>query len=433
MNRKTNNTSGKKKIILLAFGVFFIFSISFFEIYAQNNDDNKISLAVTPPLFQVSIEPGGRWVSSVKVVNGGKREIEIYATPVNFEARGEDGSARFIPMVEGGTGGVISAEWINISRGPYKVPAEGGVDIPFTVSVPDDATPGGHYSALLVGIEPADEQTQESVVRVSSLVSVLFLLRVEGDVVESGHIREFGTDSRWYDKPEARFVVTFENTGNVHLQPRGVIEIYNMWGNQRGVIPVNTRGQFGNVLPNSSRSFAFRWEGDGSLFEAGKYTANVTLAYGADGSRYVSETVGFWVLPIVPFLIVLGVILFLTLIFVGFIRFYVKRVLAYEKKRLGIEKERSVRTISIESLKAPIRDSVIDMKKGLKEEKEKGGPKEVLWKMISRYRLLVFVFFAVIFLGLCIYFFISVGTSSNFNFKIFEENPVGEGQSEVSI
>ncbi len=417
----------KGKTIFLTIVLLCSFGFFASSLFAQNNNDNRLSLAVTPPLFQVSIEPGSRWSSSVKMVNGGNNEIEIYATPVNFEARGEDGSARFIPIVDGGSDGVMSAEWINISRGPYTVPAEGGVDIPFVISVPEDATPGGHYFALLIGTEPADEQTEGSVVRVSSLVTVLFLMRVEGDVIESGHIREFRTDTGWYNRPEARFTVSFQNTGTVHLQPRGVIEIYNMWGNQRGVIPINTRNQFGNVLPESSRSFSFRWEGEGSLFEAGRYTANVTLAYGTDGARNVSETVSFWVLPVAPFLTVLGTILALLVIISGAIRLYIRRVLAYEKLRLGLEPERTPKKVSLRSLQAPIRDSVIDMKRDLKEERKKG-----FWRglknLVFRYRTLSLFILFVLFLVIAFYFFISAGLSSEIKFRIFEERPAGEAE-----
>ncbi len=417
----------KGKTIFLTIVLLCSFGFFASSLFAQNNNDNRLSLAVTPPLFQVSIEPGSRWSSSVKMVNGGNNEIEIYATPVNFEARGEDGSARFIPIVDGGSDGVMSAEWINISRGPYTVPAEGGVDIPFVISVPEDATPGGHYFALLIGTEPADEQTEGSVVRVSSLVTVLFLMRVEGDVIESGHIREFRTDTGWYNRPEARFTVSFQNTGTVHLQPRGVIEIYNMWGNQRGVIPINTRNQFGNVLPESSRSFSFRWEGEGSLFEAGRYTANVTLAYGTDGARNVSETVSFWVLPVAPFLTVLGTLLALLVIISGAIRLYIRRVLAYEKLRLGLEPERTPKKVSFRSLQAPIRDSVIDMKRDLKEERKKG-----FWRglknLVFRYRTLSLFILFVLFLVIAFYFFVSAGLSSEIKFRIFEERPAGEAE-----
>lgn len=416
---------------LISLATFFL---SGFFIEKAEAQSNSITFSVTPPLIQLSVEPGGRWASSVKIVNGGKSNIDIYATPVNFEARGEGGLAKFVPIIKDDRSeGMTSAEWIDVRRGPYSVPAESGVNIPFMISVPEDASPGGHYSALLIGTEPVNDPTEGSVVRVSSLVTSLILMRVEGDVIESGFVREFRTDAGWYKRPEAGFMVNFQNDGTVHLRPRGVIEIYNMWGKSRGTIPINTGSQFGNVLPDSSRSFSFRWEGEGSLLEAGRYTANLTMVYGTDGSRSVSETVNFWVLPIIPLLVVLSITVFLILIFVGFIRFYVKRVLAYEKKRLGIEKEKGVRTVSIESLKSPIRDSVIDMKKGLKEEKKKGDSKEVLWKMISRYRLLVFVFLAVVFLAFFVYLFISAGTSTNFDFKIFEEHPVEESESEFPI
>lgn len=416
----------KKESLFLTAVLFCLFALSVPNIFAQNSDDNQISLAVTPPLFQVSVEPGGRWTSSVKMINGGKKDIEIYVTPINFKARGADGSARFIPIVDGNTEGLTPAEWIDVFRGPYLVSAESSVDISFTVSVPEDASPGGHYTALLIGTEPADDKIEGSVVKVSSLVTALFLMRVEGDVVESGFIREFRTDAGWYKRPEARFTVNFQNTGTVHLQPRGVIEIHNMWGEKRGVIPINSgNNQFGNVLPESSRSFSFRWEGENSVFEAGRYTASATLAYGTDGSKYVSDTITFWVLPLVPILTILGIILTLVTIFFGVIRLYIKRVLLYEKNRLGFEEKKSFKKVSLESLQAPIRETVIDMKRDFSEEKERGLG-EAFKNFIIRFRLLFFILFAVVFLSLVFYFFVSTGKNPESKFRIFEEKSSGE-------
>jgi hypothetical protein len=416
----------KKETLLLIVVLFCFFGLSIPKIFAQNSDGNQISLAVTPPLFQVSVEPGGRWNSSVKMINGGKKDIEIYVTPINFQARGADGSARFIPIMDGEVEGITSAEWIDVFRGPYLVSAESSVDISFTVSVPEEASPGGHYAALLIGTEPADDQIEGSVVKVSSLVTALFLMRVEGDVVESGLIREFRTDTGWYNRPEARFSVNFQNTGTVHLQPRGVIEIYNMWDEKRGTIPINSgNNQFGNVLPDSFRVFSFRWEGENSVFEAGRYTANITLAYGTDGSKHVSDTITFWVLPLIPILTVLGIILTLIMVFFGAIRLYIKRVLAYEKNRLGFEEKKSFKKVSLKSLQAPIRETVIDMKRDFSKEKKRGFG-EAYKNFVIRFRILFFVLFAVIFLMIFFYFFVSKGKNPENEFRIFEERPSGE-------
>lgn len=419
--------SALKNISILALFLSFLISLFSFSDASAQNGSNRISISVTPPLFQLSVEPGGRWASSVKMVNGGTSDIEVYATPVNFMARGEDGSAKFIPVIDGPSEGLTAAEWIDVSRGPYTVPSERSIDIPFTVSVPEDAVPGGHYAAFLIGTEPADESLEGSVVRVSSLVTSLLLMRVEGEVIESGYIREFRTDTGWYKRPEARFTLRFQNTGNVHLRPRGLIEIENMWGESRGSIPINTGNQFGNVLPDSSRAFHYRWEGEGSLFELGRYTATVTLSYGENGSKHASQKVTFWVMPAIPLLVILGLVFAVLLVLFISTRLYIRKVIAYEKVRTegskGMYPKRI--TVTTSALTAPARESVIDMKRTFKE-REKRGTRAVIRDILMRYRYFFLSLIAVAVLVSTVLLFVSFGRSSDINFRIFEERPIGE-------
>ncbi len=412
----------------IIFSLLTLILISVFGMNVSAQEPERISLAVTPPLFQLTVEPGQEWASSVTMVNSGTSDIEVYATPVNFESRAEDGTARFIPQLNDPEDALNPAGWLSITRGPYTVPAEGSVDIPFTMSVPDDAPPGGHYAALLIGTEPVDDELEGSGVRVSSLVTSLLLMRVAGEVVEEGSIREFRTDAGWHDRPEARFTLRFENTGNVHLRPQGIIEIENMWGESRGSIPINTGNQFGNVLPESSRSFHYRWEGENSPFEIGRYTATVTLAYGESGRKHASQEVTFWVMPVMPLLITLGVIVFGILTLFISIRLYIRRVLAFEKKaRSGTKAKRSSKRVVVtpSALSAPARESVIDMKQTFREREEKGTG-TVVADILRRYRYLFLSLIAIVVLTSLVLLYVSFGRSDGGTFRIFEERPAGE-------
>ncbi|MFP4616554.1 MAG: hypothetical protein ACLFNR_00115 [Candidatus Paceibacterota bacterium] len=406
----------------LSLAIIFIL-LSLFVLPGDMFASDRMSIAVTPPLFQVSVEPGQPWASSLKLVNNGKSDIEIYANPVNFQASGESGIARFTPRLDDSEDALNPAGWLSVSRGPYEVPAEGSVDIPFTVLVPEDAPPGGHYAAFLVGTDPVDEDLQGTGVKVSSLVTSMLLMRVEGDVFEEGDIREFRTDAGWFNETDVRLFLKFENTGNVHLRPRGAIKIEDMWGKQRGSIPINMDNSFGNVLPDSARSFNFRWEGEGSILEAGRYTASVTLAYGSDGDRYVSDELTFWVIPMVPLVIAISVITLFILILFFSIRLYVKRVVSvYESSGKG--KSTSVRVKS-KAFIAPARESVIDMKRTVKDRGNKTY-RGVLFDILKRYRYFFLSLFVILVVALSLYIFIISGIYSDRSFNVFQEHPISE-------
>ncbi len=324
--------------------------------------EQKLILTVTPPLFQLNIGPGEFWASSLKVVNTNPYDLTLYASTMNFEASGEVGQGKFIPLVRDDpeAASITLAHWIEIESGPFLVPREKSIEIPFSVRIPQNAPPGGHYAAILVGTRPPREVEKGASIQVSSFVSSLIFVRIKGEVVESGDIREFFSEHTFYQKPDVTFTLRFENKGNVHLQPQGDITIYNMWGKERGKIPINQKTDFGNVLPKSVRKFVFEWQGEESFFEAGRYKAVATLTYGKEARQNISQTTYFWVVPLTPVAGILGGLALFILIMTLAIRAYIKRALLIYQEKLGIPAPGA--RLPIKAWIAPVRESTIDMR-----------------------------------------------------------------------
>lgn len=354
------------------------------DVYA---DDGSLSITLTPPLFQLTVGPGETWKSSIKIVNNNTYDVTYYAQLMNFAAEGEGGKSQFVPLVDGayaeGTQHTESlARWITITKDPITVRRGESVDVPFTVTIPTDAEPGGHYAAILVGNQPAGGSAEGALVKVSSLVSSLLFVKISGDVHEGGRVREFRSDKALYDHPEASFMLRFENTGNVHLRPQGIITIKNMWGKERGSVAINQKGEFGNVLPGTIRRFEFVWKGEHSAFDMGRYSASVTLAYGDEGKQSTSAETYFWVVPVVPLAATLGTILAFALTLIWLIKRYVRRAIALEHMHTeeplsagaapsptpSVTPPRSAAastlapTYTIGTLMEPIREGVIDLR-----------------------------------------------------------------------
>lgn len=286
------------------------------------------SISVTPPLFQLSIEPGDIWQSSVRVVNPNEYSLTVFAEVVNFAPDGEGGQGKFLPILNDDESNPISlAEWIEVPEGPHVIPPGQTIDVTFFVDVPEDAPPGGHFAAILISTEPPRDDQGPVAVSTTQTVTSLFFVRIEGDILEKALIRELSVLPRSVEEPHAEFSLRFENKGNVHVQPRGSIRIYNMWGKERGVIPINSESHFGNVLPESIRDFRFAWTGERSLADIGRYTAEASLAYGENGSQTALGETSFWVLPIRGALITFGVIAFFVIAIVWMIRLYIRRML----------------------------------------------------------------------------------------------------------
>jgi len=327
--------------------------------------EEGLTLTITPPLFQLTIGPGEFWSSSLKVVNTNSYDLTLYASVMNFESNGERGGGKFTPIIEDdGVASVNSlAQWIEVSKKPIFVPKEKSVEIPFSVRIPKDAPPGGHYAAILVGTQPLSDKSEGPIIRVSSLISSLLFVNIKGDVREEGNIREFSTEKTFYQEPEVDFTLRFENIGNVHLQPQGDITIYNMWGKERGKILINQKSHFGNVLPKSIREFAFKWQGENNLFEIGRYKAIATLSFGKEARQNIFRATYFWVVPLKPTLGILGSFIALILFVAWSIRSYIKKALEMEKGRIGFIPQKSqFQKSQLEVLSEPIIEGVIDLR-----------------------------------------------------------------------
>jgi hypothetical protein len=369
-----------------------------FPVQALGQEErNGLSLSVSPTLFEMAAQPSQVWNSSVKVINNNPQELTVYASVVNFAPQGESGEGKFLPVFEGGEEGSTLAQWVSITEDPIVIPAEQSTAIPFTVTVPEDAAPGGHFAAILVGTRPVD--TQKAIqVRTSQIVTSLFFVRIAGDVTEDGIIREFRTVNTFVDTPKADFELRFENKGNVHLQPQGQIVVTNMWGKERGIIPINRQTHFGNVLPESIRKFEFTWTGEPSISDIGRYKAELTLAYGEEGRKFVSGVTHFYVIPVKGLVIVLGTLLAFVLFASWSIKMYVRKMLylagvepdrirAQASAQRSFVREGDVRIVKNVSMKAPVQSGVLDLQNRMKNARALFDKVKTLAGFIVSYRI----------------------------------------------
>lgn len=287
---------------------------------------DSISFSVSPTIFDMTANPGQQWQSTVRVINANPFELQIYVDVVNFVPKGEAGVPRFVPISESNAEQSTLAQWINTEK-KFTIGAEQTLEIPLKIQVPQEASPGGHYAAVMVSTKPIDGESAENNVKTAQVISSLIFLRVTGDITESSSIRSFRTSDYILSRPEADFEIRIENKGNVHVQPQGEIKIFNMWGQERGVVPINQQTLFGNVLPNSVRKYSFNWSSEWSITDIGRYTAVATMAYGIDTRQFMTADTAFWVIPwkilLIFFAVIGGFIVFVS----WAIKLYVKKML----------------------------------------------------------------------------------------------------------
>jgi hypothetical protein len=294
---------------------------------AQESSTIKIS----PVRLEAIVSPGETLTQSIKVTNDTEiaRKMHIYVR--DFKAEGEEGTAK---LLEPGTEeGNFLSSWIVADQGDLEFgPFEERV-VSFQVVVPPETGPGGYYGAVAIGNRPTDAQIESqdkgAAISVAQQTNCLLLFTVRGDIEEEALIKDFVTDKTHYSTPvKVKFITRIENLGNVHVQPIGFINIFNMFGEKKGEISFNDNAR--SALPKTVRKFEDSWENEMGF---GRYKAEVVLSYGmppdagGEGRKSLTSVAYFWVIPWRIIAPIAGVFLFLLIALVLGIRFYKNRAI----------------------------------------------------------------------------------------------------------
>ena len=81
-------------------GVLFAIVV-LFPVTVSAQVENGMSITITPPLFQLSLQPGESWTSEITVVNNNPYNLTLYANPVLFQPSGESGKPAFLASALG--------------------------------------------------------------------------------------------------------------------------------------------------------------------------------------------------------------------------------------------------------------------------------------------------------------------------------------------
>ncbi|MER7733790.1 DUF916 domain-containing protein [Streptomyces erythrochromogenes] len=182
-------------------------------------------------------EAGSTLSDSVTVLNSSDRELtfQVFATDaVNTPA----GGAFALLPVE--TKPKDVGTWITLApeaAGTVTVPAKGRKDIPFTVKVPADATPGDHVGGI-VALGTAVEGVQQDgkvQVGVRRSVGARLYFRVPGPVTPGLSVEDVRVDRSapllpWVQDARATVRYALVNRGNVVVEPKVSVSADGLFG-----------------------------------------------------------------------------------------------------------------------------------------------------------------------------------------------------------
>lgn len=261
------------------------------------------SITIAPISFELYANPGESLTEKIRVRNDSGADNTYQILVEDFKAVGEEGSVDLMDDQSNTTYSL--AKWVVPE--PKNISVKNGAEkeISFTINVPKDAEPGGHYASVLAEMGASGAQVQSGAT-VASKVGSLILLRVAGNVKENANIESFKANKYYYEKSPVSFELRVKDNGNNHINPTGTILITNLFGQKVAEIPLNGK----NVLPGAIRKMDTDWSFSKLL--ANRYTATLVANYGQQ-NQTLSATTTFIVFP-KPFAIALLIVVILIVL-----------------------------------------------------------------------------------------------------------------------
>jgi hypothetical protein len=320
-----------------------------FGLISYGRDAYAVSL--TPVRFELEGNPGTVVSEEMVLTNETDSPETYYSSFANFEAQGESGSPSFVNPVEGlGT-------WMTTTSSVTLLPGQSQI-VPFSVSVPSDAEPGGNFGAIFWSTTPS-EVGENGAVTIGAKTGVLVLLSINGEVKEAGGILDFATkdSKKFHTSLPVNFTYRFRNDGGDRIKPNGDVLIRNLFGFLSARVPANQVE--GNVLPNQTRKFEALWQSKNANlhsnikedeqvsfwkhvtnewhhFAFGYYGATLSLEYGS-ALTAVSPTVHFWVFPWHLLLVVVVTLVVAIIVFRKLLRRYNRWIISQVETRIKAE------------------------------------------------------------------------------------------------
>lgn len=246
------------------------------------------AVGVGPPKLEYRVDPGDAVSGRLFIINDASEKRDFY--PVFEKFTVVAGEKKFMPGEK-----TALTDWFKM---PAKVTINAGQkkDVAFTMEVPKNAPPGGHFAVIWWSSAPSGGQ-----VSIITRAGILVYVQVSGDVRENGKLLSFDSIGGlpagrhgWIFNHLPDFSVKFKNEGNTWLKPVGAIAVKNVLGATIATFNVNNVGQI--ILPQNEEDLRIASQFNKRPFAFGFYKAALTLNWG-EKPETLTKNDYFLVLP----------------------------------------------------------------------------------------------------------------------------------------
>lgn len=339
----------QKKILIL---IFFVSSfLVTTKVYAQETT-NGIDVTISPTSFDLKNLPGSTIQSKFRIRNNTDAAIPFTISIGKLLPNGNYNNVTPADV----TSQDVFSHWIHFYEASISARPKEWTQVNFTINIPPTAAFGYYYAIRIKQVSSTTQHTSGSKVLGEVLIPIILEVKKDGALAQ-GRIVNFAPTTMINQYMPVSFTTEVENTGNVHINPRGNIFIQTGTDQNAAILDVNDAQ--GSILPGGKRVFTSSWD-DGFLamepvmedgvvkldknnkpvthlvvnwnllthFRIGKYTAHLLMVYD-NGTNDVSmeSSTTFWIIPYTMIGIATAGLIIIVLIVRFLFKLYIRREL----------------------------------------------------------------------------------------------------------
>ena len=236
-------------------------------LFAYLGPAEAISISVAPIRVEHNVPAGGNLTEAISILNDDSSPVHVRVRIEDWSLT-KDGAVGFVP---GGSQPFSAAPWIKVNPREFDLQPGQSQGVRYSLTVPKETAPGGYRAAIIFATvpRPSPGEKQKQVMLEGRIATILY--ETVGRPAPSGEITGLSVITSKEGKPE--FLVSFKNTGSVHLRTRGEIRVRDKAGKEIGKAPLPDLP----ILPRSDRDFKVAWE---AKLPAGEYVAELLMDIG---------------------------------------------------------------------------------------------------------------------------------------------------------
>lgn len=206
------------------------------------------SITLSPVSRDYKIDAGKEIKDELTIINDGKLAYDfiVYSRP--YSVQGEDYQASYTQVKPN----TDVYQWVRFDKTAYHIKPNETVKVPYKLSVPSTAAPGGHYGVIFAETQPSAEAAGTAVVRKKRVGAIIYA-NVNGTYINKGDFLDVSLPF-WQVQPPMSSDIRVQNTGNSDFKNDVRFLVKDLFGN----VKYDAVKQY-PILPRTTRKINLAW------------------------------------------------------------------------------------------------------------------------------------------------------------------------------